>query len=157
MTEASIDLPPLAFQIAVIRGRPVLMDAVLAELYGATTKALLQALRGNADRFQADFVSQAEKHEVGTLRSQFVISNDAVGRGARAKAERGPHNANGVKMSDTILPTHQAMELRIESECEDDGRWLAEVPQLPGCLAYGATRDEALSRRRPPAFSSSGD
>ena len=26
----------------------------------------------------------------------------------------------------------------------DDGRWLAEVPELPGVLAYGASRDEAL-------------
>jgi predicted RNase H-like HicB family nuclease len=34
----------------------------------------------------------------------------------------------------------------IESEREDDGRWLAEVRELPGALAYGATRDEAMVR-----------
>lgn len=33
--------------------------------------------------------------------------------------------------------------LRIESEQEDDGRWIAEVPALPGVLAYGETRAEA--------------
>ncbi len=38
------------------------------------------------------------------------------------------------------------MNFTIESEREDDGRWLAEVPQLPGVLAYGATREEALAR-----------
>ncbi len=38
------------------------------------------------------------------------------------------------------------MNLSIESEQEEDGRWLAEVPQLPGVLAYGLSRDEALSR-----------
>ncbi len=38
------------------------------------------------------------------------------------------------------------VNLDIESECEADGRWLAEVPQLPGVLAYGATRDEAVAR-----------
>ncbi len=38
------------------------------------------------------------------------------------------------------------MQLSIESELEDDGRWLAEVPQLPGVLAYGETRDQALER-----------
>jgi predicted RNase H-like HicB family nuclease len=38
------------------------------------------------------------------------------------------------------------MHLSIESEREEDRRWLAEVPQLPGVLAYGDTRDEALSR-----------
>ena len=38
------------------------------------------------------------------------------------------------------------VNLDIESEREADGRWLAEVPQLPGVLAYGATRDEAVAR-----------
>jgi len=38
------------------------------------------------------------------------------------------------------------MKLSIQSECEEDGRWLAEVPELPGVLAYGASRDEALAR-----------
>ena len=36
--------------------------------------------------------------------------------------------------------------LRIETEREDDGRWLAEVPALPGVLSYGATDAEARSR-----------
>jgi predicted RNase H-like HicB family nuclease len=38
------------------------------------------------------------------------------------------------------------MKFSIECEREDDGRWLAEVPQLPGALAYGATADEAMAR-----------
>ena len=38
------------------------------------------------------------------------------------------------------------MNFDIECEREDDGRWLAEVPQLPGVLAYGATRDEAMAK-----------
>jgi predicted RNase H-like HicB family nuclease len=38
------------------------------------------------------------------------------------------------------------MPLTIEVEREDDGRWLAEVPALPGVLAYGHTRDEAMER-----------
>jgi predicted RNase H-like HicB family nuclease len=35
------------------------------------------------------------------------------------------------------------MDLIIEIEREEDGRWIAEVPQLPGVLAYGATADHA--------------
>ena len=31
-------------------------------------------------------------------------------------------------------------------EREEDGRWIAEVPELPGVLAYGATADEAASK-----------
>lgn len=37
------------------------------------------------------------------------------------------------------------MHFTIESEREDDGRWLAEVPELPGVLAYGATKAQALA------------
>ena len=36
--------------------------------------------------------------------------------------------------------------LRIETEREEDGRWLAEVAALPGVLAYGATDAEARSK-----------
>lgn len=36
------------------------------------------------------------------------------------------------------------MNFSIEHEQEEDGRWLAEVPELPGVLAYGATAEEAM-------------
>ena len=35
---------------------------------------------------------------------------------------------------------------KVELEREDDGRWLAEVVELPGVLAYGASEDEAFAR-----------
>jgi predicted RNase H-like HicB family nuclease len=35
---------------------------------------------------------------------------------------------------------------KVEIEQEDDGRWLAEVVELPGVLAYGETEHAALSR-----------
>lgn len=36
------------------------------------------------------------------------------------------------------------MNLTFETELEDDGRWIAEVPELPGCMAYGATETGAV-------------
>ena len=36
--------------------------------------------------------------------------------------------------------------MKIEIEREEDGRWLAEVSDLPGVLAYGKTRDEAIAK-----------
>jgi len=36
------------------------------------------------------------------------------------------------------------MKLTIELEREEDGRWIAEALQLPGVMAYGATREEAI-------------
>jgi len=44
------------------------------------------------------------------------------------------------------------MDLRMELEREEDGRWIAEVPELPGVLVYGATRDEALRAVRTLAL-----
>jgi predicted RNase H-like HicB family nuclease len=38
------------------------------------------------------------------------------------------------------------MKFELECELEEDGRWLAEVPQLPGVLAYGVSADEAMSK-----------
>ena len=37
------------------------------------------------------------------------------------------------------------MNLRIETEREDDGRWIAEVPELPGVLAYEPSRERAVA------------
>ena len=38
------------------------------------------------------------------------------------------------------------MNFSIECAEEIDGRWFAEVPQLPGVLCYGKTADEAMSK-----------
>lgn len=38
------------------------------------------------------------------------------------------------------------MNFTIEHEREEDGRWLAEVPELPGVLAYGVTAREAMAK-----------
>ena len=36
-------------------------------------------------------------------------------------------------------------ELTIETEREVDGRWIAEVPELPGVMVYGSTRERAIA------------
>jgi predicted RNase H-like HicB family nuclease len=38
------------------------------------------------------------------------------------------------------------VRFRVEIEREQDGRWLAEVPELPGVLAYGASESEAQAK-----------
>lgn len=38
------------------------------------------------------------------------------------------------------------MKFRIEIEREEDGRWMAEVPELPGVLAYGSSASEAQAK-----------
>ena len=38
------------------------------------------------------------------------------------------------------------MNLKIELEREDDGRWIAEVPELPGVMTYGKDRGDAIAQ-----------
>ena len=42
--------------------------------------------------------------------------------------------------------------LQVEVEREDDGRWIAEVVELPGVLAYGPTREEAVQSAKELAL-----
>jgi len=44
------------------------------------------------------------------------------------------------------------MNLTVELEQEEDGRWLAEVPALAGVLVYGQTRQEAIARAKALAL-----
>lgn len=44
------------------------------------------------------------------------------------------------------------MTIPIELEQENDGRWLAEIPDLPGVLAYGPTPDAATAAARALAL-----
>jgi predicted RNase H-like HicB family nuclease len=44
------------------------------------------------------------------------------------------------------------MKLRITLDQEEDGRWIAEVSELPGVMVYGSTPDEAVNRVRALAL-----
>lgn len=44
------------------------------------------------------------------------------------------------------------MNFHIEVEREDDGRWIAEVPEIPGVLSYGATAQEAMGKAKALAL-----
>jgi predicted RNase H-like HicB family nuclease len=44
------------------------------------------------------------------------------------------------------------MNFRIEAEREEDGRWMAEVLELPGAMVYAPTRDQAVARAKALAL-----
>ncbi|MEX0781954.1 MAG: type II toxin-antitoxin system HicB family antitoxin [Dehalococcoidia bacterium] len=44
------------------------------------------------------------------------------------------------------------LRLKIETEQETDGRWIADIPQLPGVLVYGVTQAEAIDAARALAL-----
>jgi predicted RNase H-like HicB family nuclease len=44
------------------------------------------------------------------------------------------------------------MKYTIETDIEDDGRWIAEIPEIPGVMVYGSTRDEVMANVRALAM-----
>jgi predicted RNase H-like HicB family nuclease len=51
----------------------------------------------------------------------------------------------------------QDLRFIIETERETDGRWIAEIPQVPGALAYGTTKEEAVRKAYAIALRSVAD
>ena len=65
-------IPVIESKIYLIRGRKVMLDSDLAELYQVPTKVLNHAVRRNLDRFPPDFMFQLNEEELENLRSQIV-------------------------------------------------------------------------------------
>ncbi|PIW63315.1 MAG: DNA-binding protein, partial [Candidatus Omnitrophica bacterium CG12_big_fil_rev_8_21_14_0_65_45_16] len=75
MKDKKISRPFIEQKIFLIQGQKVMIDRDLANLYGVSTKALLQAVRRNKKRFPTDFAYQLTEQEFNNLRSQFVTSS----------------------------------------------------------------------------------
>ncbi len=97
-------------RIYLIRGKKVMLDSDLAELYGVTTGALIQAVKRNAERFPEDFMYLVTREEFKVLISQSVISK--TGRGGRTKL---PHafTEQGVAMLSGVLHSKRAVQVNI--------------------------------------------
>jgi hypothetical protein len=74
-----IPINRIARQIYFFRGRKVMLDADLAELYGVSTKRLNEQVKRNRDRFPSDFMFQLNDEETGFLKSQVATSNRVRG------------------------------------------------------------------------------
>jgi len=98
-------------RIYLIRGQKVMLDTNLAELYGVETRALVQAVKRNLDRFPEDFMFQLTKEELELWRSQIVISKPA----ARMALRRRPYafTEQGVAMLSSVLRSSQAVKVNI--------------------------------------------
>jgi hypothetical protein len=113
MPSPAVHLAGIETRIHTIRGISVLLDTDLAVLYGVSTKALLQAVRRNPDRFPDDFVFSLTNHEVRVLRSQFVTSKPAERRGGR-RYLRYAFSEQGVAMLSSALRSPTAVQVNIE-------------------------------------------
>jgi phage regulator Rha-like protein len=97
--------------ILLVRGRKVMLDRDLAELYGVETFNLNKAVKRNAERFPEDFMFQLAKPEAEALRFQFGISK-TQGRGGRRYL---PYvfTEQGVAMLSSALRSERAVQVNI--------------------------------------------
>ena len=96
-------------KIFFIRGHKVMLDVDLAELYGVPTKALVQGVKRNLERFPGDFMFQLSKTEFSILRSQFVTSR----WGGRRYAPFA-FTEQGVSMLSSILRSKRAIQVNVQ-------------------------------------------
>lgn len=103
--------PVIEKRIFVVRGRQVMLDEDLAELYGVATKRLVEQVKRNLERFPGDFMFQLSKDEAAALRSQIATSKG--GRGGRRYT---PYvfTEQGVAMLSSVLRSKQAIAVNIE-------------------------------------------
>ena len=106
--------PLIQSRILSLRSQRVMLDADLAQLYDVETRAVVQAVKRNAQRFPADFMFQLSPEEWDSLRSQTVISNAVgPGRGGRRTAPYA-FTEQGVAMLSTVLSSERAVAVNIE-------------------------------------------
>lgn len=80
MGTAIVTVAGIEESILLIRGKKVLLDSDLARLYQVETKALMQAVRRNIERFPEDFMFQLTLEEAEASRSQIVTLKSRLRR-----------------------------------------------------------------------------
>ncbi len=97
-------------RIFIIRGRKVMIDNDLAELYGVKTKRFNEQVKRNSERFPKDFMFQLTQGEYENLRSQFAT-------GSQKHRDRRflPYafTEHGVAMLSAVLNSEQAVQMSI--------------------------------------------
>jgi len=114
-----VPLDQITRRILLLRGHKVMLSSDLAELYGVETRALLQAVKRNLDRFPSDFMFQLTWDEVaglhgsphnGLSRSQIVI----LKRGQNVKYLPYAFTEQGTAMLSSVLKSQRAVHVNIE-------------------------------------------
>ena len=109
MPTTLIPIEKIESKILLIRGKKVMLDMGLAELYGVETRSLIQAVKRNSDRFPEDFMFKLTEKEFEILRSQFVISS----WGGRRHYPYA-FTEQGVAMLSGVLSSKRAVQANIQ-------------------------------------------
>ena len=102
-------------KIFMIRGKQVMIDRDLAELYGVETKVINQAVKRNIERFPEEFRFQLTAEEYDSLRSQIVTlkNEDESQRGKHSKYLPYVFTEQGVAMLSAVLHSPTAIQVSI--------------------------------------------
>ena len=110
VNKSTVPVERIQRSILLVRGEKVMLDADLASLYGVETRALVQAVRRNAERFPADFMFQLNQAEFDDLRSQSVMPSQWGGRRTRPYA----FTEQGVAMLSSVLQSDRAIDVNVQ-------------------------------------------
>jgi len=112
LTKEDINIPipeeVITSKIYLIRGRNVMLDQDLAELYNVETKRLNEQVKRNLSRFPDDFMFQLNNEEFNNLRSQIATAN-------WEKRRTNPYafTEHGVLMLSSVLNSDRAINVNI--------------------------------------------
>ncbi|HEX3905858.1 MAG TPA: ORF6N domain-containing protein [Polyangia bacterium] len=112
MTAEPVPFEQVERAIFFLRGHRVIFDTDLAAMYGVETRALLQAVKRNRERFPSDFAFELKSEELESLRSQIVILKR--GRGSHRKYLPFAFTEQGVAMLSSVLRSPRAVQVNIE-------------------------------------------
>ena len=107
MTHLKLNEEQIRDKIFNLRGKQVIFDFDLAEIYQVETRILNQAVKRNIKRFPEEFMFQITKEEFVFLKSQFVISKNK--QGGRRKLPN-VFTEQGVSMLSAVLNSDTAIE-----------------------------------------------
>ena len=96
-------------KIQIIRGKKVMLDEDLAELYEVQTKRLNEQVKRNQERFPEDFMFQLSKTEFDDLKSQI-----ATARWGGRRNQPYAFTEHGVLMLSSVLKSKKAVQVNIQ-------------------------------------------
>jgi hypothetical protein len=106
--QLSVPVHIIERRIHLIRGKRVMLDSDLAELYQVETRALVQFVKRNIERFPEDFMFQLGTEEAEAMRSQTVIASKR-----NIRYQPYAFTEHGVAMLSAVLKSDRAVRMSI--------------------------------------------
>lgn len=125
-------------KILLLRGKRVMLDKDLAELYEVETRSLIQAVKRNIERFPEGFMFQLTSDEAKYSRSQIVI----LKHGHNIKYLPYAFTEQGVAMLSSVLRSKRAIQVNIQIM-----KTFTKIREMLESHRYLRIKIEALERK----------